>query len=299
MQRLPAPVKPANFDAAVADAVAAAADAIARNKKPDFGKAPWKRFTSALAEAQHGKCGFCEARITNVADPDVEHYWPKSEVRHLGNDPKDWGEEQPHLPRLRGRRSTRISARGYWWRAYEWSNYLLACGVCNRKYKSALFPVLEDPRSVPPMPNVTETPLLLNPFFGPDPVEHLSFDALGGISARGGSRFGFETIKTCGLHRKQLMESRLEKAHEVHAFLDELEASLDARRQREILDRILYKGDVRFPHSGMVRTIFVQRTGISWADLEARLEANPALPPKARLHDGAGRASPEGLQTET
>src|SRR3712207_6847568 len=58
-------------------------------------------------------------------------------------------------------------------RSYEWRNYLLACMVCNQKWKLSFFPVRAKQRRLPPSRGVKETPLLLNPFFGPDPAKHL------------------------------------------------------------------------------------------------------------------------------
>ena len=76
---------------------------------------------AVLRAAQHDKCCFCEAKVSPVAFGDVEHFRPKAAVRQSVNDPE--------------------IRRGYYWLAYTWNNLFLACEVCNRKYKSTLFPL--------------------------------------------------------------------------------------------------------------------------------------------------------------
>lgn len=68
----------------------------------------WKKYKKPLLEAQHHKCGYCECRLTGHGD--VEHYAPKAEV-HVGG--------VKYSP-------------GYWWRAYDWTNYLVACPSATR-----------------------------------------------------------------------------------------------------------------------------------------------------------------------
>jgi hypothetical protein len=133
MHRFAARPKPAEFDAYMLDTVAALTSAVTQGNAPKFNERRWKRFAGALSQIQHGKCGYCESKVTNVTDPDVEHFSPKSEVAFLSDDPKDWGVDEPYLPHVKGRKKKILAKRGYWWLAYSWENYLLACGVCNRK----------------------------------------------------------------------------------------------------------------------------------------------------------------------
>lgn len=252
-------------------AAAAVMAAVAQGDTPKFKEGKWKRFAGALAKIQHGKCGYCESKVTCVTDPDVEHFSPKSEVSFLSDDPKDWGTDELYLPRLKGRRKKVLAKRGYWWLAYCWENYLLACGVCNRKWKLTLFPVADTNRTLPPQEGVLENILLLNPFAGPHPADHLMFDNIGSVRPHNGSRHGWETIKTCGLDRPALRESRLEKAHRIHELLDELLANPTDGRAIEILSEIRRNGREEFVHCGMIRATFVQRSGMKWEDLEATI----------------------------
>jgi|GEM_PF-3428357 len=58
----------------------------------------------ALIAAQHGKCCFCEAKITHISYGDVEHFRPKAGYRQHPRDP--------------------LGRPGYYWLAYDWGNPL-------------------------------------------------------------------------------------------------------------------------------------------------------------------------------
>jgi hypothetical protein len=108
--------------------------------------------------------------------------------------------------------------------------------------------------------------LLLHPFAGPAPKDHLEFGELGEIAPRNNSVFGFETIRTCGLNRPSLREQRVEKAQTIVREIEEL-ATLDGVHLDKALERIHAAGAERNPFCGMVRAIYEQRTGSTWDDL--------------------------------
>jgi hypothetical protein len=225
----------------------------------------WQDFKEFFFAAQCGKCGYCEVFITGHAGA-VEHYWPKGSVEELPDDATTWGRELESSTKVRGRKPRTVSKSGYWWLAYEWTNYLLACSVCNSSWKRSIFPVAENPR-----PGIEkdqrETPLLLNPFGPEDPVGHLSFDSLGQISTRSGSRPGFETIRTCGLDRPSLLLSRLEKARKAHFLVHRLQ-TMDGPELDEALADLRRMGQKEYHHAGMVRAIFEENVGMPWQKLE-------------------------------
>jgi hypothetical protein len=103
--------------------------------------------------------------------------------------------ETKDLAKVRGRSPSRRWPSGYWWLAYDWSNYLLSCEVCNRVWKGNLFPIRQPPhRSAPPAENsVKEVPLLLSPYGSRDPARHLQFNKDGSVEPRKNSTFGRET----------------------------------------------------------------------------------------------------------
>jgi uncharacterized protein (TIGR02646 family) len=90
-------------------------------------------------------CAYCGME-TNALD--VEHFRPKGAIE----------EDAPH--------------DGYWWLAYECSNYLLGCTVCNQRRKRTSFPLLPGATRTTYATRDTismEQRVLLNP--AEDPVE--------------------------------------------------------------------------------------------------------------------------------
>ncbi len=146
-----------------------------------------------LKKIQHDKCCYCESKIPHVAYPEVEHFRPKGGCKQKAGE--------------------NVKSPGYYWLAYEWSNLLLACPVCNRK-KGAYFP-LEDPAERAWDHHhgnklESEFPLLIDPSDeNDDPGEHIEFrrDMPYGIDEK-----GRKTIEILGLDggikRAELEERR-------------------------------------------------------------------------------------------
>jgi hypothetical protein len=236
-------------------------------KKSDVFQAKWSSFKELFSKAQHGKCAYCEVSVIGAQHGDVDHYYPKGQVQALYDDPQTWGREKPYLSNVEGRSTKPLCKTGYWWLAYEWSNYLLSCMVCNEYWKGAIFPVENDPRKLPPVADVSEAALLLNPFENINPTEHLFFDNFGQVHPAAGSRRGFETIRTCGLDRPSLRNIRGGIAREAYALTDRLR-TVDAPSQlRDILYSLYLKGVETNRHPGMVRIIVEQRSGLTWPEL--------------------------------
>jgi hypothetical protein len=228
------------------------------------------KYKQILMQAQHGKCGFCEHKIRPGQTGDVEHFAPKSEISTL----VERGKEVEGLSNVRGRKVRVVSDVGYWWLAYDWSNYLIACMRCNQVWKGSLFPVHEEPRRLPPSPDVSEEPLLLSPFGVHDPVEHLRFDELGQI--RSGSEHGKATIEVCGLDRESLREARQEKAELIWDLILDLATSAGSQRS---LRRILRAGREDADHAGMVRCIIKAQLDLDWFELETAVDMGYASTP--------------------
>lgn len=277
MQRFKRPSKPEDFS----KKVKSYKDKIRKffnSNPPQTGKPKftekWKDFKSYFAKVQHGKCGYCEMRVIGGQDGDVEHFYPKSEVWKLKDDPAANGVEQDELSAVKGREYHVISEQGYWWLAYDWSNYLLSCAVCNQKWKRAYFPVSNDPRNIPPSKKVAETVLLLNPFDDTNnPAYHLRFNDLGQIEAKiddAGNTdvYGYETIRTCGLDRESLRRSRKEKAVRAYSLIVKLDKASNKQQIIEIFKDFHSLGNEETIHSGMIRIIFEDYSGMSWDDLE-------------------------------
>jgi len=143
----------------------------------------------ALREAQHDKCALCESKITHIAYGDVEHFRPKAGYRRGPGEP--------------------LVKPGYYWLAYEWTNLLFCCQLCNQRFKGNHFP-LADParRAKSHRDDVSqEKPLLINPATE-DPAEFLEFRE-NIIRAIDDNPRGGATIKVFGLDRKELEDRRL------------------------------------------------------------------------------------------
>lgn len=140
----------------------------------------------ALIAAQHGKCCFCERKIG--AEGDVEHFRPKASVCQGGGFPL----ERP----------------GYYWLAYEWDNLLLACPICNQRFKKSTFPLADSAKRARNHHGdlTQEKPLFINPA-EEDPTRDIAFrqEVAYAIS---GNRRAKETIRELGLNRENLSEER-------------------------------------------------------------------------------------------
>jgi uncharacterized protein (TIGR02646 family) len=129
----------------------------------------WSELKDALAELSHGKCWYCETRISR-SDKEVDHYRPKNAVWECSDHP------------------------GYWWLAFDWKNFRLSCSFCNqyrnseatpanrqaiKTGKGTQFPLLDEARRVfeecEAFALVKERPILLDPTVPTDP-RLLTFD---------------------------------------------------------------------------------------------------------------------------
>ena len=143
---------------------------------------------TALCNAQHGKCAFCESKVSAIAYGDVDHFRPKA------------GYQQ--------RRTGKLKKPGYYWLAYEWSNLLFACQICNQQGKKNLFPLAKPRnRAVSHHDDLTrEEPLLIDPS-EVAPERHVGFREEVAFP-RDSSRMGKVTIDLLGLNRPALIEKR-------------------------------------------------------------------------------------------
>ena len=158
------------------------------------------------------KCWYCETLIQRT-DVQIDHFRPKSEVSG-----------EPGHP-------------GYWWLAYEVTNYRVICKHCNSggaRYndvpeglaKSSRFPLLAGTRATKPGDDLTvEQPVLLDPVRSGDP-DLLGFDAAGFARRRSGASYSQaekkrglcradETIRILALNATQITEQRRELMLEI------------------------------------------------------------------------------------
>jgi hypothetical protein len=235
----------------------------------------WKLYKGRFAEAQHGRCGYCDRKITDTQHGDVEHYRPQGRVDEIddpcASDKCLIGEEAPAV--------RKVSSTGYHWLAYAWRNYLLACQRCNQQFKRCLFPVVAGTRELPltPSDRTGEQPLLLWCYGEEDPAEHLEFAETGSIAAKNGSIHGRETILTCGLSRRNLQEARQKRCEDAFEFAERILAASYAGRQdlfQEAMKKCLREGKEGWDLTGVFRIIIQQQLGLTWE----RIQRLPELP---------------------
>jgi hypothetical protein len=208
-----------------------------KKKRPDFDKRDvWKDYRAAFSIAQHRKCGYCESKTAANQAGDVEHVAPKGEVWAVPDDESDWGQElEAGLSRLRSgsRKKTVISGSGYWFLAYDWTNYLFACAVCNSKYKLSYFPLHPRPpkRWKPTLRSKKYKPLLLGCFDEPAPWRHFTYDEHTGEIGWATDR-GKATIATCGLLRETLRQDRFEVVNDAREFCGKIRSAFRRCRSR-------------------------------------------------------------------
>lgn len=143
---------------------------------------------SSLRAAQHDKCAFCEAKVSHIAYGDVEHFRPKGGWQQGINDDL----RQP----------------GYYWLAYEWTNLLFCCQLCNQQGKKNLFP-LQRPSTRPKCHRdnlASESPLLIDPA-AEDPQRHIGFRSEVAYPIRRSKR-AKTSIEAFRLNRPALIEQR-------------------------------------------------------------------------------------------
>lgn len=268
------PDKPEDFDEKSSKQLKKLKDLASKNISTiKFNDNFWRSYKSYFSKAQYRKCAYCDMHTSEVGD--VEHYRPKSTIYSL----KAQGDEQEGLQTVKGRLYEKDCEYGYWWMAYEWDNYLYACSICNRTWKSALFPLEnererlvgdEKYRYKSPCVNsyADETPLLLNPYDTKNTSEHFEFTKTGMIKPKAQSKHGKATIETVGLDRTSLVEFRSEVADMAYELIEAFALSSEASVVDQSGKMLLKLGKDSAQFSGMVRIMFEQYAkDFSWFDL--------------------------------
>jgi uncharacterized protein (TIGR02646 family) len=142
-----------------------------------------------LKSDQHQKCCFCESIFTLTSYGDVEHFRPKTAYKKTGTR----GYVYP----------------GYYWLAYDWTNLLFSCEICNRTYKKNEFPLGDELTRKLSHSHanalVDEDCLLIDPTIE-NPADFITFRQEVPVSV-GGSTKGAKTIEVLELDR--MNEKRL------------------------------------------------------------------------------------------
>ncbi len=241
-------------------------EAIEQGRKPPWGDRPlWSKLDvkEAFLKAQFKKCGYCEASVVNI-NQSIDHFYPKGAIRWRML--KGMSQSELELP------------IGFWWRAFDWDNYILACEYCNRA-KSCYFPVVEGLEG--PMPDIPRqleqalqfrvTPLLLNPYEPFTPSEHFDYPGLGMLV--GVTREGLETIAICDLAAERLNEARASTATRASNLATEYLMAKTDQARSDALNELHELGLEDRSWSGMVRIIWERSILMSWEELGETVKA--------------------------
>ncbi len=236
-------------------------EASAGQNKPTRNTKFYNRVRPELHRLFHHKCAYCETQLPTRRDGDIELFRPLSRAINLD------GKMAP----------------GYWWLAFEWSNFYLACAQCNRTYKRNRFPVhgsrLQYGGQV-----ANEEALLLDPCLTRD-FEEMHFyyvddPALQEVAMVPETKRGKVSIEILGLNRADLRRRRFGEWEKFQLLLEHSLVNTAAPAQPTIERSIRSSLDDDSPFLGMKRAqaeIFFQRHG---AELDARF---PGLIASLRL----------------
>jgi uncharacterized protein (TIGR02646 family) len=171
----------------------------------------WEETREALETLFHNKCAYCESPLI-PGEGLIEHFRPKIEALGLdGTSDPDW----------------------YWWLAYRWENLYLSCPTCAGN-KLNLFPVVGNRAPINSVgPKLKEEHALLLDPCTDLPEVHLQFASDGRVhgiphyDAKVRARYnrrnpGEITIKTLGLNRSHLVDTRRAVAQDIKALYDSL-----------------------------------------------------------------------------
>jgi len=157
-----------------------------------------KTVKKLLKKAQHNKCCFCEKNQVDEYGA-VEHFRPKGGYKVKREDKN-------------------LLKPGYYWLAYDWTNLLFVCGVCNTSHKQNFFPLVnEKKRAKSHLAEISkEESLLIDPCGDKNPEIHIKFNYNLPYSD---DKFGKKTIEICGLDRDALNSLRAKLISDIDARL--------------------------------------------------------------------------------
>lgn len=154
-------------------------------RRVEEGRGTWSEIKVVFIRLQEHKCIYCEQAMAMTAsgsadfvavDYDVEHFRPKNRV--TGWPSATVLERRPNLDYADKLQAG--VADGYVRLAFDPTNFVVSCKVCNSQYKADHFPIAGTPQSGlinRKLLDARERPLLLFPFgaWGDDPAEFLTF----------------------------------------------------------------------------------------------------------------------------
>lgn len=213
-------------DVATAELLAAV-DLPARHKVIDKYQTLWGELKTHLSDISHKKCWYSESK-DNYSHCHVDHFRPKKEA--IGLDKKtDFG--------------------GYWWLAFEWTNYRY-CGGAGNVRKNSYFAVKNNKANAPAEPIEDEIIYFLDPTEIDDTFK-ITFTEEGITKplATDNTHWDYQraeyTIHYLNLNFENLKEARkivwkncADLISEIQVLLEKEQATPSAARKQKIKDKM-------------------------------------------------------------
>ena len=192
-----------------------------------------------LSSMCRNKCAYCESSLDISGRDQIDNFRPKAGAR--------------------GFEKTEYAPMHYWWLAYEWDNLLIACQICNQKYKRDFFPVEDESRRAEfgaTGDDLLEEPSLLIDPCHDNPSDHLEFEEGGLVKEL--SKKGYVTIEILGLNRQELVERRKEVSSQLSLQLNGLmdESYVDNKQRSNLVAYV----DELFSEHPTQEFVAIQRT---------------------------------------
>ncbi|MBL7724547.1 MAG: hypothetical protein JNK27_10385 [Chitinophagaceae bacterium] len=231
-----------------------AADDDARGEIIDDNQALWGELKDFLLNISKSKCWYSEAKDA-YAHYHVDHFRPKKEA--LGIDKNDYG--------------------GYWWLAFQWTNYRV-CGGAGNVRKGAKFAVRTNKANAPADSIEDETIYFLDPCDEED-VLKITFNEHGEMKSLSSAGWDSErvnyTIENLNLNFKLLKEGRKEIWTKCFAIIKETQNLISlnatgvpsAARKAQIKEKLKQLKGLVNPTSEFSATAkaCLLSSGIDWA----------------------------------
>ena len=211
------------------------------NKKAVYAEKTsiWSEVKPVFMYLQRNRCIYCDRHIASLrvgsVEHDLEHYRPKGRVTE---------EDGSHT-------------NGYYWLAYDFENFAVACKTCNQGLKMDRFPILGT-RGVA-LANVTtlnqtELPMLIFPMVD-NPDEYMIFD---GVTPKPKFKRGLKYKRAkITIDFFRLADSEREELHDARTLaivllwnsIRTIELSTDIAEREQNLELIKSMCSPEFPHS--------------------------------------------------
>ena len=206
------------------------------------------------------KCSWCEQYRSPRGELNVDHLRPKSRLTTWRGDPSEVSDTPPH--------EELVNDTGYWWLAFTWTNWNLACRDCNSRWKRNILPRMGPHQGHVEGIEESEVILLLDPTSDFKTGDHFEWDENGYM--RGLSEIGRATIITCGLNRQLLRTARHKEARNILQACESFKTALGGGHD-EAMDRTLNSlcaliGETA-EFAGMARDLVTKRLEIPWENL--------------------------------